>query len=189
MFKTNKCPRHRPNHHGKGKSCDTSHLQHPSYPIHNPDNIDLHRFHYLFRNWVSSQSRREREEQKDCIREELQLYQEFLSIEALSSGSETNLSSRLIFYPSFSNIIPSFHTISLHNTRQDKPNAIHCTGLTNPQDYKQDQRLVLLCNTRPPTKTVYAIKELHTCFGLLIVLPQDESSSEVPLLTSAGRFD
>ena len=94
------------------------------------------------------------------------------------------------FYPSFSNIIPSFHAISPHDARQDEPNAIHCTGSTDPQDYKQDQRLVIkLCNTRPPTETVHTLKVFHTCHGLLIPLPQDESSSEVSLLILAGRVD
>ena len=100
------------------------------------------------------------------------------------------VSSRSIFYPSFSNIIPSFHTISTHDKRQDEPNTINCTRLTDPQDYKQDQRLVLeLCNTRPPTETVHTPEVLRTCRGLLIPLLQDESLLEVSLLILAGCVD
>ena len=39
------------------------------------------------------------------------------------------VSLRSIFHPSFSNFIPSFHTISPHDTRQDWMNAIHCTRI------------------------------------------------------------
>ena len=91
-----------------------------------------------------------------------------------------------IFYPSFSNIIPSFHTISSHKTRQDKQDTIHCTWLTNLQDYKQDLQLVLFSNSRSPTVTAYLPESFHMHFVLFVMLPQEESLTELSLSSSAG---
>ena len=89
-----------------------------------------------------------------------------------------------IFYLSFSNLIPSFHTISPHKARQDKPDARYCTmvvGCTRQNTgLQQDLQLVLLSNTRPPTETVH-LPESFCVFQILsVTFPQEEESSELP---------
>ena len=73
-------------------------------------------------------------------------------------------------------------------TRQTKHNTLYTvyipTGLQTP-----DLQLVLLSNSRPPTVTTYLLEPFYTRRGLFIMLPQDESSLEVPLSSLAGRVE
>ena len=99
------------------------------------------------------------------------------------------VSSRSIFYPSFSNTLPSFHTF-LHTMQDETNQTQYIVQDSTSQDYKTpDLRLVLLCDFRSPTETAYAVEILHPRLGFLISFPQDKSSAEEPFLGSAGRVN
>ena len=104
-------------------------------------------------------------------------------------GEGVKVSSWVIFYLSFSNIIPSFHTFP--HMIQDETNQmqyivhIHQMHQTIRRTTKQDLQLVLFGDTRPPTETVHLTKSLHVLFVLMIMFPQEDESSELSCSSSA----
>ena len=93
------------------------------------------------------------------------------------------------FLPIFFQHYTFFSCISPHDTRQDKPNAIHCTSQLDNMGLQQDLRLVLFGDARPPTETVHLTESLHMLLILTIMLPQKEESSELSCPSSARRVE
>ena len=73
---------------------------------------------------------------------------------------------------------------------KDNKHRLHCTqdGFLQDGLTASFYHLILLCDTWTPTKATNTVQVFYPCLSLLISLPEDESSSEVPLLgtTSSG---
>ena len=103
----------------------------------------------------------------------------------------------LPFLSNFKTFFLSFHTLMTHEHKtrhkktsywyKDNKHRLHCTQDRSPQDglTASSYRLVLLGDTWTPTITADAVQVFYSHLSLLIPLPDDESSSEVPL---SGRI-
>ena len=104
----------------------------------------------------------------------------------------------LPFLSNFTTFFFSFHTLMTHE-QQDKTqdtivlvqrnkHRLHCTQDRLLQDglTASSYRLNLLCDTWTPTITADTVQVLYSRLSLLIPLPEDESSSEVPLSGTIG---
>ena len=102
------------------------------------------------------------------------------------------------FLFNFKTFFLSFHKLTTHE-HQDKTQDIivlvqrnkhrlHCTQDGLPQDglAASSYRLVILGDTWTPTTTSNTVQVLYPRLSLLISLPEDELSSEVPLPGTIG---
>ena len=100
------------------------------------------------------------------------------------------------FLPFYPTLKPSFFhfTCSQHTNNKTKQQDIivlvqrnkhrlHCTQDGLPQDglTASSYRLIIFGDTWTPTMATNTVQVFYSCLSLLIPLPEDESSSEVPL--------
>ena len=71
---------------------------------------------------------------------------------------------------------------------KDNKHRLHCTqdGFLQDGLTASSYHLILLCDTWTPTKTTDTVQVFYPCLNLPISLPEDESSSEVPLSGTTG---
>ena len=114
--------------------------------------------------------------------------------------SSRSISARIFspFLSNFKTFFLLFHMLMTHEQQDKTPENIvlvqgnkhrlHCTQDGLPQDglTASSYRLVILGDTWTPTMTPNAVQVLYPRLSLLIPLPDDESSSEVPLSGTIG---